>query len=274
MDRAAFLRPFWPGGDYEHFDYPEGCVVVDNPPFSILAAILRFYTARRIQFFLFAPTLTLFAARKVDVSYIPCGVKITYANGANVNTSFVTSLESCRLRSAPGLYAAVRRENDINAKAMTKKLPTYRYPDHVLTAAAAYQYSQYGVDFRLEKADCVFIRKLDAMKAKGKDSGIFGGAYLLSDRAAADRAAADRAAADRAAADRAAAEAKDVHVWQLSDRERQVVAGLSQKSSPLHSPDGPALQKPSPLGEGGAKAPGEVVLADLFDLDRLMRLEA
>ena len=25
------VRPFWPGGDYEQFDYPEDCVVIDNP---------------------------------------------------------------------------------------------------------------------------------------------------------------------------------------------------------------------------------------------------
>lgn len=24
------VRPFWPGGDYENFNYPEDCVVIDN----------------------------------------------------------------------------------------------------------------------------------------------------------------------------------------------------------------------------------------------------
>lgn len=32
LDRAAFVRPFYPGGDYQRYRYPEGCVVVDNPP--------------------------------------------------------------------------------------------------------------------------------------------------------------------------------------------------------------------------------------------------
>ena len=59
------------------------------------------------------------------------------------------------------------------------------------------------------------------MKAEGK-SGIFGGAFLLSERAAAERAAAERAAAERAAAERAEAE-----VWELSDRERGIVKMLS-----------------------------------------------
>ncbi len=43
-DDVPIVRPFYPGGDYENYDYPEGCVVVDNPPFSIFAKILDFYT--------------------------------------------------------------------------------------------------------------------------------------------------------------------------------------------------------------------------------------
>ena len=31
IDPACTVRPFWPGGDYEHFDYPAGAVVLDNP---------------------------------------------------------------------------------------------------------------------------------------------------------------------------------------------------------------------------------------------------
>lgn len=58
---VPIIRPFYPGGDYEHHDYPEGCVVVDNPPFSILKAITDFYLEREIKFFLFAPGLTLFS---------------------------------------------------------------------------------------------------------------------------------------------------------------------------------------------------------------------
>ena len=33
LDRACFVRPFYPGGDYQSYDYPPECVVVDNPPF-------------------------------------------------------------------------------------------------------------------------------------------------------------------------------------------------------------------------------------------------
>lgn len=43
IDPAAVVRPFWPGGDYERANYPAGCVVLDNPPFSILSKIVGFY---------------------------------------------------------------------------------------------------------------------------------------------------------------------------------------------------------------------------------------
>lgn len=36
--KDGVVRPFWPGGDYENFDYPEDCVVVDNPPSPYSAA--------------------------------------------------------------------------------------------------------------------------------------------------------------------------------------------------------------------------------------------
>ncbi len=62
LDGVEVVRPFWPGGDYERHDYPPGCVVIDNPPFSKLAKIRRFYTARGVNYFLFAPAMTLFSS--------------------------------------------------------------------------------------------------------------------------------------------------------------------------------------------------------------------
>jgi len=261
---ASFVRPFWPGGDYEAFEYPDGCVVVDNPPFSLLARIKAFYIRRGIRFFLFAPTLTLFSSNQDDVCYIPCGVQITYANGAVVNSSFVTNLDRWLVRTAPDLYRAIKRVNDANEKAAAKQLPKYVYPDCVLTAAASYRLSKYGVDYRLERGDATFIRRLDAMKARGKDSGIFSGAWLLSERAAAERAAAERAAAERAAAERAAAT-----VWELSERERRIVAGLGDGTPKSLPPMG----KVAPASPGSDEVPGSPrPHPDPFDLSALMSM--
>lgn len=56
-ENSEIIRPFYPGGDYENEDYM-GKIVIDNPPFSILAKIIKFYQSKNIKFFLFAPGLT------------------------------------------------------------------------------------------------------------------------------------------------------------------------------------------------------------------------
>lgn len=218
VDKGSFVRPFWPGGDYEAFDYPGGCVVVDNPPFSILTRIQRFYLSRGIRFFLFAPTLTLFSGFAGEVCYLPCGVSVTYANDAKVNTSFVTNLDSAQVRSAPDLYQAVKAQNDRNEKESKRELPKYSYPMHLLTSAMAYQYSRLGIDYRLEREDCTFVRALDAQRQVGKS--VFGGGFLLSERAAAERAAA-------------------ATVWPLSEREKEIIEklGICPCSSDGRAPD-------------------------------------
>lgn len=50
-DGVPIVCPFWLGADCERVEYPVGCVVVDNPPFSILAKIIRFYQAHGVRFF-------------------------------------------------------------------------------------------------------------------------------------------------------------------------------------------------------------------------------
>ena len=218
-DRVSFVRPFYPGGDYERFDYPEACAVVDNPPFSILSKILTFYNAHNIRFFLFAPALTLFSSSSSCATCIPVGVTITYENGAEVPTSFVTNMDprDLRVRTAPTLYQAVKAANDKARGENKKSLPRYEYPDHIITAAICQRWCKYGVDYRLSVADSLPIGALDAQRNRGLS--IFGNGYLLSSRAAAERAAAERAAAERAAAER----------WQLSEREKAMVAYMDRK---------------------------------------------
>lgn len=109
LDRGRFVRPFWPGGDYERFNYPEGAVVVDNPPFSMLARIIRFYAARDINYFLFSNGLTALSGAALECgAVIFPGLSLTYENGARVNTAFATNLEPARrVRSAGDLRAAL-----------------------------------------------------------------------------------------------------------------------------------------------------------------------
>lgn len=206
LDRRRFLRPFRPGGDYQQEEYPEGCAVVDNPPFSILAEIITWYTDRRIPFFLFGPALTIFSARAADVSYICVGADITYANGANVPTSFVTNLDTCRCRTAPDLYRRIEEAKNKGAENKPKHY-SYAFPDCVVTAAILNRWSKRGVEYRLEKKDCVRISALDSMKAVGK--GIYGGGFLLSETAAQVRAEKERQAIYAAATEGGATPAAD-----------------------------------------------------------------
>ena len=64
IDREKVVRPFWPGGDYENYDYSDGKIVVDNPPFSILSKICNTLNDKGVKFFLFAPTLTFFGTAR------------------------------------------------------------------------------------------------------------------------------------------------------------------------------------------------------------------
>lgn len=213
IDQTRIVRPFYPGGDYERFDYPDGCVVLDNPPFSILSRICEFYIDRGIAFFLFAPSLTCFSGRSVvmRMNHIICDADITYENGAVVRTAFVTSFGGKIAQTAPTLRKAIERAMQTIKEGMRKELPKYTYPDYVLTAAMMQKYAHYGVDFAVQKEDCTFIAKMDAQSEHGKT--IFGGGLLLSEKAAAEKAAAEKAAA---------------HIWELSERERHIVAKLGE----------------------------------------------
>ena len=51
VSRADFVRPFFPGYDYQAFDYT-GKIVVGNPPFSILGQIVSYYDMMGVKFFL------------------------------------------------------------------------------------------------------------------------------------------------------------------------------------------------------------------------------
>ena len=216
IDRRHFERPFYPGGDYKNAEYPKGCVVVDNPPFSILAEILQFYTKKGIKFFLFAPSLTLFSSSSSSSSSctaLPVGVSITYENGANVATSFLTNLEpsTLRLRSCPTLYDAVKTANDNNLRKIRKELPKYSYPDYVITATRVCQFSRYGIDFAVPVSESKVINRLDSQVESGKT--IYGKGYLVSERVKAEREKAEREKAER---------------WELSQRELDIIKSLSQ----------------------------------------------
>ena len=103
---APIIRPFYPGADYTTTTYPDGCVVIDNPPFSILSQICRWYQEHGVRFFLFAPALSCFSIASGEMNYLPVGCDIMYENGASVSTSFVTNLGEFKIETPPDLFLA------------------------------------------------------------------------------------------------------------------------------------------------------------------------
>ena len=215
LQGAPVVRPFYPGGDYEHETYPDGCVVIDNPPFSILSQICRFYMERGIRFFLFAPALTLFSIAAGTCNYLPMSCRITYENGADVRTSFVTNLGNWKIETVPELWALVDAVNAQNTNDGAAELPGYTYPDCVMTPIRIAPTSRW-MALRIPASDASFARALDAQREQGKV--IYGASFLLSEKAAAEKAAAEKAAAEK----------REQFVWELSDREKAIVAALGK----------------------------------------------
>lgn len=214
VSKDNFVRPFFPNGDYQAEKYKPTDIVVDNPPFSIMAEILNYYSENGIKFFLFAPHLTIFSSSAAAASScLICGVSVTYENGANVNTSFVTNMEDCAFRSAPKLYKAVKTANDENLKSMRRELPKYSYPMNVITSPMITNFSRYGIDFEVAKDECHFIRQLESQKESGK--GLFGSGYLISDKKKAEREKAEREK-----------NGSIPDVWELSERELAIIRSL------------------------------------------------
>ena len=210
------IRPFYPGGDYQKEDYSGDCVVIDNPPFSIISEICEWYSAKGIKYFMFAPRLTLLGINRGRENYVVTNNGILYENGAVVNTGFVTNLGKKKIISAPDLHELVEEQNKINAMNKHRQLPRYEYPPEVLTSSMLGYMAQHGIALEIEEKHTYFIRALDSQKESGK--GLFGSGFLLSEEAAAEKAAAEKAAAEKI----------DTNIWELSDREREIVKSLGK----------------------------------------------
>ena len=207
ISNSEIVRPFYPGCNYKTFNYPKNCCVIDNPPFSILSQILRFYVATNIKFFLFAPQLTLFSASKSifnEVTCLPVGVNIIYENKANVDTAFISNLFG-----DIAVFTSVSLRQSIIDAQKTDTIPLPKYPKEILTSTMADKCIKRGVEICISRKDAFPISKLDAQKENGK--AIFGGGLLLSEKAAAEKAAAEK---------------DKVFIFKLSEREKNIIKKL------------------------------------------------
>ncbi len=210
------IRPFYPGGDYESIDYPENAVVIDNPPFSIISQICRFYVENNIKFFLFCPHLTAFGIRQ-DVTFIIASAGIRYENGAVVPTSFVSNLFGDAKIIGDAELCKKFKELEEKNKA---NLPKYEYPPNVITVSKISYFVERGVSLKIDKKDLWFLRGLESQKKFKK--AIFGGGFLASKKAA----EMVQRATEEAAKQRATEERKNVYFWELSEKEKEIINRL------------------------------------------------
>lgn len=213
LSGREIIRPFYPGGDYENEEYPDNCVVVDNPPFSIVSKICDFYDKRGIAFFLFAPHLTLFSTGAGKYNYIVADAKMTYQNGAIVSTDFVTNLPGKKIIVSPDLRRRMKEADAANRAKEAKSANRYTYPQELASAALLGYLATAGAALEIAEEDTYFVRGLDAQKPY--KTSIYGAGFLLSEKAAAEKAAAEKAATRK---------------WELSEREREIIRGLGGKS--------------------------------------------
>jgi hypothetical protein len=204
------LRPFFPGGDFESIDYTDDCIVIDNPPFSIITKICKYYLERRIKFFLFCPHLTCFSA-DIDCTHIIASADITYENGATIKTAFVSNLfGDLKIIGDAELH---KKFKEIQAQNKAKR-PKYEYPNHIITVSKVAYCIEKGVSLTVDKKDTKHYRGMDAQKKHGKS--LFGSGFIVSDKVAVAVAAAA-----------AAANKKDnVIAWELSAKEKEIIKSL------------------------------------------------
>lgn len=208
IEGLKVMRPFYPGGDYENEHYPEDCVVIDNPPFSIISKIIRFYNERGIKYFLFAPHLTLFATNQNYTSIVVSG-DIIYENGVNVKTSFVSNLfGDIKILGDAELHRKLKQVQENNKVC----LPRYVYPNNIVTVSRIGGMVEKGVSVEIDKKDVAYCRALESQKSAKKT--IFGSGFLVSDKVATELREKEEKSK------------KETIVWELSDKEQNIIKSL------------------------------------------------
>lgn len=181
VKKENFVRPFYPGGDYQNYSYKKDSIVVDNPPFSLYNEIVKFYVKNNIKFFLFGNGLTILSTKIKDITYIVNDLRIEYQNGVQVNTNFVTNLEKgdILIRTAHELAKNVDKVNKINTRKLKNGYKEYKYPRNLLGVSDIKARARNKEDIFINKNKCEFIDYLyDDNKTKTKQ---FGTKLIVSD---------------------------------------------------------------------------------------------
>ncbi len=218
---TAIVRPFYPGGDFEAADYPDGCAVVDNPPFSMLARIVKWYIARNVPFFLFAPGLTIGNYFRYCNTVI-VDTNITFENNAHINISFVSNMFGDAVAIAAGdLQRSI--EACPSQRKEVKKPASYAYPHNVVTPQMMRNIAGGGGWFEIGRQEVEIIGKVG-----GKE--IFGNMMLASTAKAREAKACEAKAVEAKAREAKAREAKarEAKALTLSPSQQAIVDRLDR----------------------------------------------
>lgn len=170
LEGREVVRPFWPGGDYERHEYPHGCIVVDNPPFSITTQIVRFYILHGVDFFLFCEGLTCMHCSNIpQVAFHIVNKGVTFENGANVSIAFITNVRPHgeRIVLAGELEAALR----VACKQPNNEKKKLLYPPEVVSGALLKKFVSLGRNIAIGESQCAPIAKHEAP---------FGGGFMVT----------------------------------------------------------------------------------------------
>ena len=170
LEGREVVRPFWPGGDYERHEYPQGCIVVDNPPFSITSQIVRFYIRHKIDFFLFCNGLTCISLAVIQqVAFHIVNKGVTFENGAQVSVAFVTNVRPHGelIVLAGELEAALR----VACKQPGKEKKKLVYPPEVVSGALLKKFVSLGRNVAIADSQCAPIANHEAP---------FGGGFMVT----------------------------------------------------------------------------------------------
>ena len=204
---AEIVRPFYPNGDYENYDYKDNTVVIDNPPFSIISKIVRFYETKNIRYFLFAPHLTLFGIPASTYIITDCDIK--YENGAIVNTDFVSNLfDDIGIIIDPTIRTRIVEAQKDN-KACKEK-PKYKYPRNIILSTMPI--CTCGDKFTIPRKKMHRISALWEQKKYKKC--IYGSGFIIDDNTALLFEARQEQARQE---------------WKLSEQERLVIQELNER---------------------------------------------
>lgn len=220
LEGHRIVRPFFPGGDFEHFDYQPNDIVLDNPPFSILARIVKFYLSKKIKFWLFAPREALFNYLRFSgvVCYVSC-TQIVYHNGVNVNTSFITNLIDPNIAFIVdgNLRDKIIRIQKEGKQSKTEKRVSYLWDKHIISSSLCGQICKSRITWTVRRQDCVPIDGIGSTK-------IFGRGALLSDKATLQRIKKEKEAREEEAREKGSYY-NPIRI-ELTDKEKEIIKNL------------------------------------------------